>query len=68
MKHECPICGRPFSMLDVVLADCDVRFQCPHCWSRVHATGPVRRDASPALRKPRLSHTRRGALARRRGK
>jgi len=37
----CPICGHPFSALDMVLGDCDIRYQCHHCWSRVRATGPV---------------------------
>ena len=44
-KRECPICGRAFTTLDVVLAETDVRFQCPHCWNRVNATGPVTKPA-----------------------
>lgn len=43
MYKECPICGRPFSVLDVVLLESDVGFQCHNCWNRVHATGPVHR-------------------------
>lgn len=39
----CPVCGHPFSAMDAVLGESDVRFQCHHCWSRVQATGPVRR-------------------------
>ena len=42
MYKECPICGRPFSVLDVVLLESDVGFQCHNCWNRVRATGPVR--------------------------
>jgi len=42
MYKECPICGRPFSVLDVVLLESDVGFQCHNCWNRVHATGPAR--------------------------
>jgi DNA-directed RNA polymerase subunit RPC12/RpoP len=47
MHKECPICGRPFSVLDLVLLDTGTGFQCRHCWSRVRATGPV---SSPAGR------------------
>lgn len=43
MYKECPICGRPFSALDIVLLESEVGFQCHNCWNRVHATGPVRR-------------------------
>jgi hypothetical protein len=54
MYKECPICGRPFSALDVVLLESEVGFQCHHCWNRVHATGPVRPPAGTGLgsRKP----------------
>jgi hypothetical protein len=49
MYKECPICGRPFSALDVVLLESDIGFQCHNCWNRVHATGPVHRGM-PMLR------------------
>lgn len=39
MNTQCPICGRPFSLMDTVLADNDVNYQCHHCWNRIHATG-----------------------------
>ncbi len=39
MNTQCPICGRPFSLVDAVLADNDVGYQCRHCWNRVRATG-----------------------------
>ncbi len=39
MNTQCPICGRPFSVVDTVLADNDVGYQCRHCWNRVRATG-----------------------------
>ncbi len=39
MTTQCPICGRPFSTLDLVLAEHDVTYQCHHCWNRVQATG-----------------------------
>lgn len=41
MQKECPICGRAFSVLDLVLLEHDAGFQCHHCWNRVRATGPV---------------------------
>jgi hypothetical protein len=41
----CPICGHPFTAMDAVLGESDVRFQCHHCWSRVQATGPVTRSS-----------------------
>lgn len=49
MHKECPICGRPFSILDVVLMERDAGFQCHHCWNRIHATGPAT-PAAPARR------------------
>ena len=45
MHKECPICGRPFSLLDIVLIGSNAGFQCHHCWNRIHATGP----AAPAF-------------------
>lgn len=49
----CPICGRPFSMVDLVLSEHDAGFQCRHCWNRAQATGPVTRSAF-SDRKPRV--------------
>lgn len=51
--QACPICGRPYSAIDVVLSEHDTGFQCRHCWNRAQATGPVRR-ASVAEHKPRI--------------
>jgi transposase-like protein len=66
MHKECPICGRPLSMLDIILSEHDARFQCHHCWNRVNATGPV---TPPALSQsmPQFStrRTQRGSLSRR---
>ena len=59
MKRECPICGRPFSMLDIVLAESEVTFQCPHCWSRANATGPAALEMTAATRRPPLLARRR---------
>jgi len=42
MYKECPICGRPFSVLDVVLLENNIGFQCHNCWNRIRATGPVK--------------------------
>ncbi len=41
MTTYCPICGRPFSPLDVVLSELNANYQCHHCWNRIHATGGV---------------------------
>jgi hypothetical protein len=49
----CPICGRPFSAVDVVLAESDANFQCHHCWNRMQATGSARRSMNGA-KKPRI--------------
>ena len=62
MHKECPICGRPFSFLDIVLSEHDVRYQCHHCWNRVNATGPVtppvfsRAKAQISTRRPHRGH------------
>lgn len=61
----CPICGHPFSPMDVVLGDSDIRFQCHHCWSRVHSTGPVSpAGGSGKKSKVRISPARGQAAAR----
>jgi len=39
MNKHCPICGRPFSVIDLVLSEHDVGYQCRHCWNRVQPTG-----------------------------
>ncbi len=39
MITHCPICGRPFSPVDVVLSELNANYQCHHCWNRIHATG-----------------------------
>lgn len=49
----CPICGRPFSPIDIVLSEHDASFQCRHCWNRMQATGPVNRRAA-TQQKPRV--------------
>jgi hypothetical protein len=66
MHKECPVCGRPLSFLDVVLAEHDVRFQCHHCWNRVNATGPVNPPVFPQA-KSQISQRRtlRGQFSRR---
>ncbi len=49
----CPICGRPFSTVDMVLSEHDAGFQCRHCWNRMQATGPASRRTS-SDHKPRV--------------
>jgi DNA-directed RNA polymerase subunit RPC12/RpoP len=41
MSTHCPMCGRPLSELESVLAERDAGYQCRHCWNRIQATGPV---------------------------
>ena len=53
----CPICGRPFSAVDIVLAESDANFQCHHCWNRMQATGSASRTWNGA-KKPRIVHAR----------
>jgi hypothetical protein len=48
MSTHCPICGNPFSAVDMVLAELDAGFQCHHCWNRIHATGAT----TPPFRAP----------------
>lgn len=64
MKRECPICGRPLTVLDIVLADSGVAHQCHHCWSRVNATGPTGNEAHGA--RPGLLTPRRATQTKRR--
>ncbi|MBI1750780.1 MAG: hypothetical protein HY234_00740 [Acidobacteria bacterium] len=49
----CPICGRPFSAIDVVLSEHDASFQCRHCWNRTQATGKASHGFG-GERKPRI--------------
>ncbi|MCL5287608.1 MAG: hypothetical protein M1453_06395 [Acidobacteria bacterium] len=61
----CPICGRPFSAVDIVLSEHDAGFQCRNCWNRMQATGDGGR-AFGAMRKPRILGARVTAKAQRR--
>lgn len=64
MGTHCPICGHPFSPVDVVLSEHDVGYQCRHCWNRVRATGAgVPPYVQGALKKPRILDTRRATPA-----
>lgn len=65
MNTHCPICGKAFTPLDVVLSGHDAKYQCRHCWNRIQATGPVTRipggrkmEHAPAGPEPRRSHHR----------
>ncbi len=60
MNRECPICGRPLTLLEQVLSGQDAGYQCHNCWNRIHATGPVKPPGGAFLsHKPRLRGTRR---------
>ena len=62
INTHCPVCGHPFSPIDVVLAEHEVSYQCRHCWNRVRATGAgttVARFAGAP--KPRLVSQKGGA-------
>ena len=62
MNAHCPICGRPLTLLEQMLAECGDSYQCHHCWNRIHATGPVRPPmAAERLKKPRIRGARRAA-------
>ena len=61
----CPICGRPFSSVDIVLSEHDTGFQCRHCWNRAQATGPVNRRMT-VVRKPRVIDARASVKSHRR--
>ena len=65
MKKECPICGKPFSIMDIVLAESTIAFQCQHCWSRVNATGPAGLEVHSGIRRPLMPSARRPAARRR---
>ena len=65
MKKECPICGRPITLPDLVLAESGGSYQCHHCWSRVNATRPFESEIRRP-RRPRLPAARRTTQARRR--
>ena len=53
----CPICGRPFTAVDIVLSEHDASFQCRNCWNRMQATGDAGR-AFGAARMPRVAKPR----------
>ena len=60
MIANCPICGRPLSPVETVLAEHDAGYQCRHCWNTMHAAAPVK--ARAAARHQKKSHV---AVARR---
>jgi len=67
MGSHCPICGRPFSMVDLVLSEHDVSYQCRHCWNRVRGTGAGMPPwQTGRQKKPRILATRRPGKAPRR--
>jgi len=53
----CPVCGRPFTALDMVMFEHEENYQCRHCWNRVGRRGvqdsPYRTD----LKKVKLSRS-----------
>jgi DNA-directed RNA polymerase subunit RPC12/RpoP len=52
----CPVCGRPFTALDMVMFEHDEGYQCRHCWNRVgraSSESPVRSN----VRRVRLSRS-----------
>ena len=60
MNTHCPVCGRPFSTLEQLLAERDASYQCRHCWNRVGAfdvkkTKPQAR-AKKRIRMPEKRH------------
>ncbi len=62
MISHCPICGRPLTVLEQMLAEHTANYQCHHCWNRIHATGPVKPPFETSQRKkPRILGTRRAA-------
>ena len=65
MSTHSPLCGHPFSPVDVVLSDLHTGYQCHHCWNRIHATGagttPFRIRSE---KKPRVLRTRHKAETR----
>jgi len=41
----CPVCGRPLSLLEEVLAATDTGVQCHGCWTLLRRLKPMRRLA-----------------------
>jgi predicted SprT family Zn-dependent metalloprotease len=35
----CPVCGRPFTALDLVMFEHEENYQCRHCWNRLSGSG-----------------------------
>lgn len=51
MTKNCPTCGRPLTLAEQVVAECDPRQQCHFCWHRLNLARPPRRGAG-GYRKP----------------
>lgn len=41
-RKSCPECGARLTVLDLVLAECDPRHQCPVCWNVIGVRAPER--------------------------
>lgn len=35
----CPVCGRPFTALDLVMFEHEENYQCRYCWNQVRKSG-----------------------------
>lgn len=56
MNTHCPICGSPYSRVEIILADLDRNFQCRRCWTMVHK---VKHEAAGVTRQTKPKMTRR---------
>lgn len=35
----CPVCGRPFTAVDMVVFEHEENYQCRYCWNRLRSAG-----------------------------
>lgn len=66
METHCPICGAPYSRVEMVLADRERNFQCRRCWTAVHkvmheAAGAPRQMKPKTVRRVHAHEPRRHA-------
>jgi hypothetical protein len=64
MTPRCPICDRPLSRVELLLAQRDAHFECRFCWNRIHMNGSNASHARARRDKSQISNFRSSGPAR----
>jgi len=53
----CPVCGRPFTAVDMVMYEHEDSYQCRYCWNRVKHSGTTQSPFTSSVRRVRMSRS-----------